>query len=144
VADELRNLFKVTKVCSIKTEYNKPLHLATQFVHVWYLYSSAGAILSGCWNSDGSEIVTAGEDGCVKVWSRIGMLRTTLNQCPEPIYAAVWSPDGQAVIHTAGQSIVIKPIQSGPKKQVIRWKAHDGVILCLASSSTSGLFVSGA
>lgn len=100
--------------------------------------------MSGCWSSDGSEIVTAGEDGCVRVWSRIGMLRTTLNQCAEPIYAAAWSPDGLAVVHTIGQSIVIKPTQAGPKKQVIRWKAHESVILCLASSSTAGLIVSGS
>lgn len=39
-----------------------------------------GAVLSGRWSYDGSALLTAGEDGQVKVWSRSGMLRSTLTQ----------------------------------------------------------------
>ena len=34
-----------------------------------------GACLSGRWSHDGAGIVTGGEDGAVKIWSRSGMLR---------------------------------------------------------------------
>ncbi len=40
--------------------------------------SSVAAILSLRWNYDGTAIATAGEDGAVKVWSRSGMLRSTM------------------------------------------------------------------
>jgi intraflagellar transport protein 80 len=40
--------------------------------------SSVAAILSLRWNHDGSAVATAGEDGAVKVWSRSGMLRSTM------------------------------------------------------------------
>ena len=34
-----------------------------------------GACLAGRWSHDGAGIVTGGEDGAVKIWSRSGMLR---------------------------------------------------------------------
>ena len=37
--------------------------------------SHRGACLSGRWSHDGAGIVTGGEDGAVKIWSRSGMLR---------------------------------------------------------------------
>ena len=39
-----------------------------------------GAVLAGRWSYDGSALLTAGEDGQVKIWSRSGMLRSTLTQ----------------------------------------------------------------
>ncbi|XP_072180610.1 intraflagellar transport protein 80 homolog [Diadema setosum] len=39
-----------------------------------------GAVLSGRWSYDGTAMATAGEDGQVKIWSRSGMLRSTLAQ----------------------------------------------------------------
>ena len=45
----------------------------------------------------GTALVTAGEDGLVKVWSRSGMLRSTLATQATPIYTAVWSPDSDQV-----------------------------------------------
>ena len=42
-----------------------------------------GAVLSGRWSYDGSALLTAGEDGQVKIWSRSGMLRSTLTQNSE-------------------------------------------------------------
>lgn len=34
-----------------------------------------GAILVGQWSCDGAGLLTAGEDGCIKIWYRSGMLR---------------------------------------------------------------------
>ncbi|XP_014740018.1 PREDICTED: intraflagellar transport protein 80 homolog [Sturnus vulgaris] len=39
-----------------------------------------GAVLAGRWNYEGTALVTAGEDGQVKIWSKSGMLRSTLAQ----------------------------------------------------------------
>ncbi len=39
-----------------------------------------GACLSGRWSHEGAGIATGGEDGAVKIWSRSGMLRSTLAQ----------------------------------------------------------------
>lgn len=38
-----------------------------------------GAVLAARWSHDGSALVTAGEDGQIKIWSRSGMLRSTLS-----------------------------------------------------------------
>lgn len=39
-----------------------------------------GATLTAKWSHDGSSLLTTGEDGAVKIWSRAGMLRSTLSQ----------------------------------------------------------------
>ena len=37
-----------------------------------------GAVLCARWSHSGTDLLTAGEDGVVKIWSRSGMLRSTL------------------------------------------------------------------
>lgn len=39
-----------------------------------------GAAVALSWNHEGSALVSGGEDGAVKVWSRNGMLRSTVAQ----------------------------------------------------------------
>jgi intraflagellar transport protein 80 len=39
-----------------------------------------GACICVRWSYDGSMIATSGEDGLVKLWSKSGMLRSTLAQ----------------------------------------------------------------
>ncbi len=82
-----------------------------------------------------------GEDGAAKIWSRAGMLRTIIAQLTGPMYAACWSPDSDAIAYTSGRSLVLKPLQ--PVVKATQWKAHDGLILCLDWSSSTGLLVSG-
>jgi len=101
-----------------------------------------GAILSGSWNHDGTEILTSGEDGSIRIWSRAGMLRSTIASCPVPIYASCWSPDGQSVAHTLGQNITIK--STTPSVKPVEWKAHEGIILCLSWNVASDLLISGS
>lgn len=38
----------------------------------------SGAVLAGRWNYEGTALVTFGEDGQIKIWSKTGMLRSTL------------------------------------------------------------------
>ncbi|KAF5299047.1 hypothetical protein FQA39_LY11593 [Lamprigera yunnana] len=100
-----------------------------------------GAILMGQWSHDGAGLLTAGEDGFIKIWSRGGMLRSTVVQSDNSVYDACWSPDSQSIVYTQDQYIVIKYLT--PNIKPIKWKAHEGLILCLSWSSSCELIVSG-
>ena len=91
----------------------------------------------------GSSVVgsAAGEDGGVKIWSRAGMLRSTLATVPCPVYAACWSPNSDHVLYTSNRSLVVKPIQPSAKTE--QWKAHDQPILALDWNASSNTIVSG-
>ncbi|XP_074657644.1 intraflagellar transport protein 80 homolog [Tubulanus polymorphus] len=101
-----------------------------------------GAVLSGRWSFDGTAYATAGEDGQVKIWSRSGMLRSTLTQSSSPVYALAWGPDSDQVLYTNGRTLVIKPLQANAKP--LTWKAHDGLILTLDWNPVNNLILSGA
>nr|CAD7424961.1 unnamed protein product [Timema monikensis] len=100
-----------------------------------------GAVLTGRWSFDGAGLLTAGEDGQVKIWSRSGMLRSTIIQSDTPIYSAAWGPDSNQVLHTLGKNLVIKHL--APNSKPNRWKAHDGLILKVAWNPSNNLIVSG-
>ncbi|BFZ00478.1 hypothetical protein BsWGS_03517 [Bradybaena similaris] len=101
-----------------------------------------GAVLCGRWSCDGTALVTAGEDGQVKIWSRSGMLRSTLTQNSIPVYGIAWSPDSDQVLFTNGRQLVIKPLQASVKPQM--WKAHEGIILSVDWNAVNNLILSGA
>ncbi|CAH1115731.1 unnamed protein product [Psylliodes chrysocephalus] len=100
-----------------------------------------GAILVGQWGNDGTGLLTAGEDGMIKIWSRSGMLRSTVVSSECSVYGASWSPDSQAIVYTQGKCLVVK--QLAPNTKPLKWKAHDAIVLCLAWSPVSELIVSG-
>ncbi|EGD77117.1 hypothetical protein PTSG_07451 [Salpingoeca rosetta] len=100
-----------------------------------------GAITTLRWSADGQSILTAGEDGLMKVWSRAGMLRTVLAQSAQPVYGAAWSPCGSRAIHTAGKHVAVVSLKATAKAET--WKAHDGVVLCVDWGAASNLIVSG-
>ncbi|XP_057652979.1 intraflagellar transport protein 80 homolog [Diorhabda carinulata] len=100
-----------------------------------------GAILVGQWGNDGTGLLTAGEDGMIKIWSRSGMLRSTVVSSENSVYDACWSPDGQAIAYTQGKFLVIKHL--APNTKPIKWKAHDAIVLCIAWSPVSELIVTG-
>ncbi|XP_005092728.1 intraflagellar transport protein 80 homolog [Aplysia californica] len=101
-----------------------------------------GAVLCGRWSYDGTALLTAGEDGQVKTWSRSGMLRSTLTQNSIPVYSAAWGPDSDQVLFTNGRQLVIKPLQANAKPQM--WKAHEGIVLCVDWNHVNNLILSGA
>lgn len=99
-----------------------------------------GAVLAGRWNYEGTALVTVGEDGQVKIWSKTGMLRSTLAQQGTPVYSVAWGPDSEKVLYTAGKQLIIKPLQ--PNAKVLQWKAHDGIILKVDWNSVNDLILS--
>ncbi|NXM70313.1 IFT80 protein, partial [Serilophus lunatus] len=99
-----------------------------------------GAVLAGRWNYEGTALVTAGEDGQVKIWSKSGMLRSTLAQQGSPVYSVAWGPDSAKVLFSAGKQLIIKPLQ--PSAKVLQWKAHDGLILKTDWNSVNDLILS--
>jgi len=100
-----------------------------------------GAVLSGKWSYDGNALVTAGEDGQVKIWSRSGMLRSTLVSLAVPVYSIAWSPNSDAILYTSGKQLTIKPLQPSAKQQ--QWKAHDGLILKVDWNIVNNTIISG-
>lgn len=102
-----------------------------------------GAVVCLAWNWDGTALVTAGEDGVVKVWSQSGMLRATLAStngiC---IHSLAWGPESDQVLFTSGRDLLIKPLQ--PSSKQLQWKAHDGIVLQVDWSPVTNLIVSGA
>jgi intraflagellar transport protein 80 len=101
-----------------------------------------GAVLQLKWSRDGTAIVTTGEDGDVKIWSKSGNLRSTLASLGQAVYCSSWSPDDEQLLMSSGKSLMIKSTQSSAKKNV-QWNAHDGIILACDWSSTNGSIVSG-
>lgn len=99
-----------------------------------------GACLAAQWSPDGAGLLTgmilasvyifscelinhankfiifiAGEDGFVKVWSRNGLLRSTIVQSDVPCFNAVWSPESNAILYTKENFLVIKFLNSSNK-----------------------------
>ncbi|XP_037710145.1 intraflagellar transport protein 80 homolog [Drosophila subpulchrella] len=99
------------------------------------------AISSGRWSPDGAGLLTAGEDGVIKIWSRSGMLRSTVVQNDEAIHCARWAPNSTSIVFCQGGHISIKPLAANSK--LIRWRAHDGLVLSLSWSSQSNVIASG-
>lgn len=103
-----------------------------------------GPIVSGRWSNDASSFLTAGEDGSIKVWSKSGMLRSTVTQSHShliPIRFARWSPNSNAILYATDNSLTIKPL--APNSKVIKWTAHEGLVLCAAWCSINGIIASG-
>ncbi|ELT91803.1 hypothetical protein CAPTEDRAFT_169559 [Capitella teleta] len=101
-----------------------------------------GAVLSARWNHTGTDLLTAGEDGVVKIWSRSGMLRSTLSQNSSPVYSIAWGPDSDQVLYTNGKQLIIKPIQ--PNAKPSQWKGHDGMVLKVDWNPVNNLLLSGS
>ncbi|KAL9929664.1 intraflagellar transport protein Oseg5 isoform 1-T1 [Glossina fuscipes fuscipes] len=101
----------------------------------------AAAISIGRWSPDGAGLLTAGEDGIIKIWSRSGMLRSTVVQNDEPIRCACWSPNSNSIAFSQCLHISIKPLAANSK--LLKWRAHEGMILSLSWSAQSPIIASG-
>jgi len=99
-----------------------------------------GSVICVKGNHDGQSLVTAGEDGSVKVWSRTGNLRSTLAQAAAPVYCVCWGPDNDQILFAAGKELHIQSMQVGKKK--LKWKGHEGVVMQVDWNSVNNLIVS--
>ncbi|XP_070155194.1 intraflagellar transport protein 80 homolog [Polyergus mexicanus] len=86
-----------------------------------------GATIVGRWSNDGSALLTAGEDGLIKIWSRSGMLRSTLIKANLPILTSSWSPDCSTILYSQGANLILQSFNSNSKSH--KWHAHDSLIL---------------
>ena len=100
-----------------------------------------GAVICIRWNHEGTAIATGGEDGIVKIWSRSGMLRSTLAQTDVSVYSLSWSPDSNSICFSSSKDLIIKPLQ--PQAKQVTWKAHDQTVLKVDWNSVNGFLVSG-
>ncbi|MCQ2816755.1 MAG: hypothetical protein MJ252_05755 [archaeon] len=101
------------------------------------------AIICIKWSAEGQAIATSGEDGVVKIWSRLGVLRSKLVETSTPVYAIAWSYDENYILYSSGKTLSIKPIFKGGNK-TLEWKAHDEIVLCVDWNFSNKLIVSGA
>lgn len=74
-----------------------------------------GPINIGRWSPDGSGLLTAGEDGSIKVWSKMGMLRSHVVQNEKPIRAVCWSVNSMSIAYCTEGFIAIKPLAPNSK-----------------------------
>ncbi|XP_017875268.1 intraflagellar transport protein 80 homolog isoform X2 [Ceratina calcarata] len=100
-----------------------------------------GATTVGRWSGDGSALMTAGEDGLIKVWSRSGMLRSVIVKSSFPVLSAVWSADSTTLLYSQGPHLTFQSLNSNSKPRKLL--AHDGLILVLCWSHAHGLVISG-
>lgn len=100
-----------------------------------------GPIVTARWSPDGAGLLSAGEDGIIKIWSRSGMLRSTVVQNEGQIRCARWSPNATAIVYCQGPFVAIKPLAANSK--LTKWRAHEGMILCLAWSNNTGMIGTG-
>ena len=74
-----------------------------------------GAVLDVKWNHDGTSLLTCGEDGALRIWSRSGMLRSNHAQMETPIYSAVWSPFSTSVAFCKGKILAVRAFNTNAK-----------------------------
>lgn len=99
-----------------------------------------GSVLCMCWSHDCSSLLTTGEDGHVKIWSRSGSMRVLLHSVAVPVYKGCWSPNDDRVLFSSGKSLVIKSVDAAGKP--LQWDAHGGLICALDWSAASDVIVS--
>ena len=104
-----------------------------------------GSVIQIKWSSDGLSFASSGEDGEVKIWSKVGNLRTRLGSFDKPVYDFAWGPDNESIVLGIGNVISIIHSQGHEKKR--SWKAYtsddesDAHTSHSAQSSSSGVIL---
>ncbi|VVC31811.1 WD40/YVTN repeat-like-containing domain,WD40 repeat,WD40-repeat-containing domain [Cinara cedri] len=124
------------------TSSNGKLHLMSKTSKIdKSIDAHEGNVTVGRWSPDGSTLLTAGEDGCIKIWSRIGMLRTKLVINGEPILSADWNSDSSKIVYTQHDMLCIKSLKANIKP--IRILGHSDIILKVSWCKANEFIVSG-
>eukprot|EP00484_Ammonia_sp_Unknown_P024564 CAMPEP_0197028854 /NCGR_PEP_ID=MMETSP1384-20130603/8445_1 /TAXON_ID=29189 /ORGANISM="Ammonia sp." /LENGTH=824 /DNA_ID=CAMNT_0042457919 /DNA_START=11 /DNA_END=2485 /DNA_ORIENTATION=+ len=101
-----------------------------------------GAVICLAWSLDGTALVTGGEDGVIKQWSRSGNLRSKLFQSSNAIHSVSWSPNNQCIVYASDKFVGIQSVQ-GKLKKSKKWKAHSGIVLCLDWNPINNVLITG-
>ena len=67
--------------------------ISTLFKHISYLKNVKahdGAVITVRWSHDGGALVTGGEDGEVKIWSKSGNFRSSIASTGVCVYDCCW------------------------------------------------------
>ena len=120
-----------------------------------------GSVLCVAWSADGSSLLTGGEDGMVKQWSRSGHLRSRLAQVNSAVTSVCWAPDEERFAFTHSRSLQLQSIgasansaataagpastsnNSSPSSGSRQWVAHSGPVLCSDWHPLSGSLLTG-
>ncbi|QQE64244.1 hypothetical protein GFS31_09240 [Leptolyngbya sp. BL0902] len=70
----------------------------------------------------GTELLSAGENGTLKVWARTGQLQQSISQPGGPILGVAWHPQGQEIVATTTNGILRRWSIQGNLLQT--WNAH--------------------
>eukprot|EP00466_Bigelowiella_natans_P016493 jgi/Bigna1/37415/e_gw1.19.155.1 len=101
-----------------------------------------GAVLTIKFNHSGTALMTGGEDGFVKKWSKTGNLQSKFcHTGRRAVYSLAWSPNGQSILYCSEKFLTIKPLS--PSMKEVKWKAHEAIVLCVDWNPTNDLIVSG-
>jgi intraflagellar transport protein 80 len=100
-----------------------------------------GAVINLRWSHDGAALLTVGEDGDVKIWSKSGNLRSCVMSLGHSIYCAAWGPNDDQIVVGSNKQLVVKNVSASKKD--LQWNAHDGIILCVDWNVANDHIVSG-
>eukprot|EP00003_Mantamonas_plastica_P014158 TRINITY_DN2457_c0_g4_i3.p1 TRINITY_DN2457_c0_g4~~TRINITY_DN2457_c0_g4_i3.p1 ORF type:complete len:836 (+),score=299.28 TRINITY_DN2457_c0_g4_i3:177-2510(+) len=99
------------------------------------------SLICCAWSRGGDALMAGSEDGYIRQYSSKGLLRSTLvSDCPNPIFALCWSPDGQEILYTNGTDLCLKPLTGNAKQTT--WTAHEGAVLSVDWNPINNLIVS--
>ncbi len=103
----------------------------------------SGATTKVCWNLDGTSLVSGGEDGDVKIWSRNGNLRSLIVSVTDPVMSVNWGPDNDGLLVASGGNISI--VRTQTRGKTLEWKVVDqGVILCCDWNPVTNTIICGS
>jgi WD40 repeat protein len=98
-----------------------------------------GSVINVKFSKDFQTITTSGEDSVVKLWSKLGMLRSEIYKADSPIYSLEWSSDSQIILLGGSKVITIKSIKPG-NKDIICKVCDFGVALIIRWSRSEDIF----
>ncbi len=101
----------------------------------------SGSVVKVLFSNDFQTIVTSGEDNVIKLWSRLGMLRSEIFKGDTPLYSLAWGPDDQTIAIGGSKIMTLKSIKPGIKDVVSR-ASDQGVILLIKWSKQENLIFS--